>query len=52
MSVDFSSDLKFEIGHALFIDTVVYSNWLIAEQSESYISSRQKNGLEKVALPQ
>ena len=29
-----SSDLKFEIGHVLFIDVVGYSRLLINEQSE------------------
>jgi hypothetical protein len=30
-----SSDVKFEIGHVLFIDIVGYSKGLINEQSES-----------------
>src|ERR1700720_2831885 len=34
MSTDSSSDLKFEIGHVLFIDIVGYSKLLINEQSE------------------
>src|ERR1700755_864028 len=34
MSADASSDLKFEIGHVLFIDIVGYSKLLITEQSE------------------
>src|ERR1700739_4079475 len=34
MSSEQSSDVKFEIGHVLFIDIVGYSKWLIDEQSE------------------
>jgi adenylate cyclase len=34
MSVETSSDVKFEIGHVLFIDIVGYSKLLINEQSE------------------
>src|ERR1700694_5536557 len=34
MPSDFSSDVKFEIGHVLFIDIVGYSKLLIDEQSE------------------
>jgi TolB-like protein len=34
MSADSSSDIKFEIGHVLFIDIVGYSKLLINEQSE------------------
>jgi TolB-like protein/Tfp pilus assembly protein PilF len=34
MPSDASSDLKFEIGHVLFIDIVGYSKLLISEQSE------------------
>ena len=34
MAVDTSSDIKFEIGHVLFIDIVGYSKLLINEQSE------------------
>jgi len=34
MLTDSSSDVKFEIGHVLFIDMVVYSKLLINEQSE------------------
>ncbi len=33
MSASFSSDVKFEIGHVLFIDIVGYSKLLITEQS-------------------
>ena len=31
MTADFSSDVKFEIGHVLFIDIVGYSKGLINE---------------------
>jgi hypothetical protein len=34
MSAQRSSDVKFEIGHVLFIDIVGYSKLLINEQSE------------------
>src|ERR1700737_3994048 len=34
MSSEHSSDVKFEIGHVLFIDIVGYSKLLITEQSE------------------
>ena len=34
MSPDHSADVKFEIGHVLFIDIVGYSKLLIDEQSE------------------
>ena len=34
MPADGSSELKFEIGHVLFIDIVGYSKLLISEQSE------------------
>ena len=34
MSAEHSSDVKFEIGHVLFIDIVGYSKLLINEQSE------------------
>jgi hypothetical protein len=52
MSSESFSDIKFEIGHVLFIDIVGYSKLLINEQSESYLHLRQKNRLEKVALCQ
>jgi hypothetical protein len=52
MSAELPSDVKFEIGHVLLIDIVGYSKLLLEEQSESYLRSRQKNGLEKVALRQ
>ena len=34
MPSDTASEVKFEIGHVLFIDIVGYSNLLITEQSE------------------
>ena len=34
MSAESSAELKFEIGHVLFIDIVGYSKLLISEQSE------------------
>jgi len=34
MSAESSSDVKFEIGHVLFIDIVGYSKLMITEQSE------------------
>src|ERR1700726_4617311 len=34
MPTDASSDVKFEIGHVLFIDIVGYSKLLITEQSD------------------
>ena len=34
MSTDTASEVKFEIGHVLFIDNVAYSQLLITEQSE------------------
>src|ERR1700692_106235 len=34
MSADSSSDVKFEIGHVLFIDIVGYSKLLINQQSD------------------
>jgi hypothetical protein len=52
MSSEHSSDVKFENGHVLFIDIVGYSKLLINGQSESYLRSRQKNRLERVALSQ
>jgi hypothetical protein len=48
-SSDFSSEVKFEIGHVLFIDIVGYSKLLITEQSKirKYGSKiRQKYGSE------
>ena len=52
MPSEHSSDVKFEIGHVLFIDIVGYSKLLINEKSESSHRSRQKNGLEKLPLSQ
>ena len=34
MSAERSPDVKFEVGHVLFIDIVGYSKLLITEQSE------------------
>ena len=34
MPPDHSADVKFEIGHVLFVDIVGYSKWQIHEQSE------------------
>ncbi|HEX4666370.1 MAG TPA: hypothetical protein VH207_07205 [Chthoniobacterales bacterium] len=34
MATDASSDIKFEIGHVLFLDVVGYSKLLIEEQKE------------------
>ena len=34
MSAERSQDVKFEVGHVLFIDIVGYSKLLITEQSE------------------
>ena len=36
-----SSELKFDIGHVLFIDIVVYSKLLIAEQSDQIQTLRK-----------
>jgi len=41
MSSEHSSDVKFEIGHALFIDIVGYSKLLINEQSEQIQTLRK-----------
>src|ERR1700757_779209 len=41
MSADFSSDVKFEIGHVLFIDIVGYSKLNIHEQSEQLEALKQ-----------
>ncbi len=46
-----SSELKFEIGHVLFIDIVGYSKLLINEQSEQIQKlreSRPRNGASSV----
>jgi hypothetical protein len=37
-----SSDVKFEIGHVLFIDIVGYSKLLITEQSEPLQTTRPR----------
>ena len=37
----FSSDIKFEIGHVLFIDIVGYSQLLITQQSEQIETLRK-----------
>jgi hypothetical protein len=48
-----SSDVKFEIGHVLFIDIVGYSKLLINEQSEQIQRLRRslsrKSGLEQTS---
>src|SRR5215831_18655318 len=41
MSAESSSELKFEIGHVLFIDIVGYSKLLITEQSEQLQTLKQ-----------
>src|SRR6476620_1766500 len=41
MPADSSSDVKFEIGHVLFIDIVGYSKLLITEQSDQLQTLRQ-----------
>src|SRR6201993_2787554 len=41
MSADFSSEVKFEIGHVLFIDIVGYSKLNIHEQSEQLETLKQ-----------
>src|SRR5438067_7215450 len=41
MSSEHSSDVKFEIGHVLFIDIVGYSKFLINEQSEHLRTLRE-----------
>src|SRR3954465_15588221 len=41
MPSDSSSDVKFEIGHVLFIDIVGYSKLLINEQSEQIQKLKQ-----------
>src|SRR5579864_6134984 len=41
MSAETSSDVKFEIGHVLFIDIVGYSKLLINEQSEQMQKLRE-----------
>ncbi len=41
MSADSSSEVKFDIGHVLFIDIVGYSKLLINEQSEQIQTLRK-----------
>src|ERR1700756_3634223 len=41
MSAESSSDIKFDIGHVLFIDIVGYSKQLIAEQSDQIQTLRE-----------
>src|SRR5207237_7432559 len=41
MSSEHSSDVKFEIGHVLFIDVVGYSKLLITDQSEQIQKLRE-----------
>src|SRR6202040_225685 len=51
MSTDSSSDVKFEIGHVLFIDIVGYSKLLINEQSEQIQKLKEiVRGAEQVRL--
>src|SRR5712672_2870995 len=51
MSSEHSSDVKFEIGHVLFIDIVGYSKLLINEQSEQIQKLKQiVRGTEQVRL--
>jgi len=46
-----SSDVKFEIGHVLFIDIVGYSKLMINEQSEQIRTLREiVRGTEQVRL--
>ncbi|MGZ5544416.1 MAG: hypothetical protein ACXWIU_07055, partial [Limisphaerales bacterium] len=51
MSTEHPSDLKFEIGHVLFIDIVGYSKLLINEQSEQIQKLKEiVRGTEQVRL--
>src|ERR1700719_2265715 len=53
MSVETSSDVKFEIGHVLFVDIVGYSKLLINEQSEQIQTLREiVRGTEQFRLAQ
>src|SRR5215471_1307706 len=53
MPADSKSDLKFEIGHVLFIDIVGYSKLLITEQSEQMQKLREiVRGTEQFRLAQ
>ena len=52
MPSESSSDVKFEIGHVLFIDIVGYSKLLIHEQSEQMQTLREiVRGTEQFRLP-
>ena len=48
MATDQSSEVKFEIGHVLFIDIVGYSKLLINEQSEQMQKLREIVGAERI----
>ena len=51
MPTEPSSDVKFEIGHVLFIDIVGYSKLLIIEQSDQLQKLKQiVRGTEQVRL--
>src|SRR6187399_3777311 len=51
MPPDHSSDVKFEIGHVLFIDIVGYSKLLINQQSEQIETLKEiVRGTEQVRL--
>src|SRR6187399_3471833 len=51
MPPDHSSDVKFEIGHVLFIDIVGYSKLMINEQSEQIQTLKEiVRGTEQVRL--
>src|SRR6266550_4998515 len=53
MSAERSSDVKFEIGHVLFIDIVGYSKLLINEQSEALQTLKEiVRGTEQFRLAQ
>ena len=41
MSTDTVSEVKFEIGHVLFIDIVGYSQWLLTQQSQQRDTLKQ-----------
>ncbi|MFL6506118.1 MAG: hypothetical protein ACJ8KC_11950, partial [Candidatus Udaeobacter sp.] len=41
MSPDISSEVKFEIGHVLFLDIVGYSQLLITQQSQQLDTLKQ-----------
>jgi len=53
MALASPADVKFEIGHVLFIDIVGYSKLLIAEQSEQMQKLREiVRGTERLRLAQ